>query len=264
VGGMVFWLGRIVSGPCSTGGGRGVGGWVCGGGRGKPAIEGCVMLRRRGCSAAAGSHRWRGRGRSVSLSGTGRRVMQALLLLGLSGWALFMLSPCLTPVHISRSLVTHPSGVTTHSLTHPPSHPPPPPPPPNSIKALFANKPVLIVVNKTDVRRLEDLGPEEAGLVAGMEAEARRLSGAGGCGGGRRGVGGRGRGGRGEGGRGGGWPGCLKGIVGVGWRQRRCGSAGQVGAVGDSETGGFVWAGGCTADYLVCTCRAPGCGSVSA
>lgn len=52
-----------------------------------------------------------------------------------------------------------------------------------SIKALFANKPVLIVVNKTDVRGLNELGPEETALLQGMEAEARRMSGAGELGG---------------------------------------------------------------------------------
>ena len=47
----------------------------------------------------------------------------------------------------------------------------------HSIKPLFANKPVMIIINKTDVRSLESLGPEERGLVEGMEAEARRMSG---------------------------------------------------------------------------------------
>lgn len=46
----------------------------------------------------------------------------------------------------------------------------------HSIKPLFANKPLLIVVNKTDVRPLDDLAPAEAALLQDMEAEARRIS----------------------------------------------------------------------------------------
>jgi hypothetical protein len=45
-----------------------------------------------------------------------------------------------------------------------------------SIKPLFANKPLLVVVNKTDVRPLEGLGPEEQALLQHMEDEARRIS----------------------------------------------------------------------------------------
>lgn len=37
-----------------------------------------------------------------------------------------------------------------------------------SIKPLFRNKPLVIVVNKIDLRRLEDLSPEEMELVQGM------------------------------------------------------------------------------------------------
>lgn len=46
----------------------------------------------------------------------------------------------------------------------------------HSIKPLFANKPVMIVVNKTDVRKLEELGEAEQQLVESMAAEARRIS----------------------------------------------------------------------------------------
>lgn len=46
----------------------------------------------------------------------------------------------------------------------------------HSIKPLFANKPLLIVVNKTDVRPLSSLSPDEAALLEHMEAEARRIS----------------------------------------------------------------------------------------
>jgi nucleolar GTP-binding protein len=45
----------------------------------------------------------------------------------------------------------------------------------HSIKPLFANKPVLIVVNKTDVRKLEDLSEEESALLEEMAKEAVRL-----------------------------------------------------------------------------------------
>ena len=43
----------------------------------------------------------------------------------------------------------------------------------HSIKPLFANKPLVIAVNKTDVRKLEDLKPEDAALIAGMRAAVR-------------------------------------------------------------------------------------------
>jgi nucleolar GTP-binding protein len=56
-------------------------------------------------------------------------------------------------------------------LLSPPTHPRP-----TSIKPLFANKPLLIVVNKTDVRPLSSLSPDEAALLDHMEAEARRIS----------------------------------------------------------------------------------------
>lgn len=46
----------------------------------------------------------------------------------------------------------------------------------HSIKPLFANKPLLVVVNKTDVRPLSDLSPEETALLQEMEDEARRIS----------------------------------------------------------------------------------------
>lgn len=46
----------------------------------------------------------------------------------------------------------------------------------HSIKPLFANKPLLVVVNKTDVRPLEALTPEEQALVQGMAEEAQRIS----------------------------------------------------------------------------------------
>jgi nucleolar GTP-binding protein len=46
----------------------------------------------------------------------------------------------------------------------------------HSIKPLFANKPLLIVVNKTDVRPLADLCPQEEALLQEMEAEAARIS----------------------------------------------------------------------------------------
>jgi hypothetical protein len=45
-----------------------------------------------------------------------------------------------------------------------------------SIKPLFANKPLLIVVNKTDVRPVDSLTADEQQLLAHMEAEARRIS----------------------------------------------------------------------------------------
>lgn len=46
----------------------------------------------------------------------------------------------------------------------------------HSIKPLFANKPILIVVNKVDSRRLEDLSAEERGVIDHMVSEARKLS----------------------------------------------------------------------------------------
>lgn len=53
----------------------------------------------------------------------------------------------------------------------------------HSIKPLFANKPLLVVVNKTDARPLDCLRPDERALLDGMEAEARRISGGAGEGG---------------------------------------------------------------------------------
>lgn len=53
----------------------------------------------------------------------------------------------------------------------------------HSIKPLFANKPVLIVVNKVDATRLEDLGAEERAVLDEAASEAARISG-GGLGGG--------------------------------------------------------------------------------
>ena len=47
----------------------------------------------------------------------------------------------------------------------------------HSVKPLFANKPVMVVANKTDARPLTDLRDEELATLAGMEREARRLSG---------------------------------------------------------------------------------------
>lgn len=46
----------------------------------------------------------------------------------------------------------------------------------HSIKPLFSNKPTLIVCNKVDVRRLEELPDEDRRLVEEMAAEARRIS----------------------------------------------------------------------------------------
>lgn len=43
----------------------------------------------------------------------------------------------------------------------------------HSIKPLFANKPLVIAVNKVDQRRLEDLKPDDAALIAGMCAAVR-------------------------------------------------------------------------------------------
>lgn len=46
----------------------------------------------------------------------------------------------------------------------------------HSIKPLFANKPILIVANKTDVRKYEDLDEAGRAEVEHMVAEARRMS----------------------------------------------------------------------------------------
>lgn len=46
----------------------------------------------------------------------------------------------------------------------------------HSIKPLFANKPLLIVVNKTDVRSIDSLSADERKLLEDMESEARRIS----------------------------------------------------------------------------------------
>ena len=43
----------------------------------------------------------------------------------------------------------------------------------HSIKPLFANKPLVVAINKTDVRRLEDLKPEDAALIDAMRDAAR-------------------------------------------------------------------------------------------
>lgn len=47
----------------------------------------------------------------------------------------------------------------------------------HSIKPLFSNKPVLVVVNKIDERRMEDLNEAERQLIDGMVSEARKMSG---------------------------------------------------------------------------------------
>ncbi|KAL4419380.1 hypothetical protein ABPG77_002907 [Micractinium sp. CCAP 211/92] len=46
----------------------------------------------------------------------------------------------------------------------------------HSIKPLFANKPVVIVANKTDVTKLEELSAADRALVDEMAAEARKIS----------------------------------------------------------------------------------------
>lgn len=46
----------------------------------------------------------------------------------------------------------------------------------HSIKPLFANKPVIVVCNKTDVRAFSDLPAEQQQLIQDMAAEALRLS----------------------------------------------------------------------------------------
>ena len=43
----------------------------------------------------------------------------------------------------------------------------------HSIKPLFANKPLVVAINKTDVRKLEDLKPEDASLIDAMRDAAR-------------------------------------------------------------------------------------------
>jgi nucleolar GTP-binding protein len=43
----------------------------------------------------------------------------------------------------------------------------------HSIKPLFANKPLVVAVNKTDVRKLEDLSPADAALIQGMREATR-------------------------------------------------------------------------------------------
>jgi nucleolar GTP-binding protein len=43
----------------------------------------------------------------------------------------------------------------------------------HSIKPLFANKPLVVAINKTDVRKLEDLKPEDAALIDAMRDAAR-------------------------------------------------------------------------------------------
>lgn len=102
-------------------------------------------------------------------------------------------------------------SLPVHPHLRPPHHPPPPPPPSpqsvtalahlraavlyvmdiseqcgytikqqcalfHSIKPLFANKPVLIVCNKTDVAKLEDLAPEEQTLISEVSSEAAKVS----------------------------------------------------------------------------------------
>ena len=42
----------------------------------------------------------------------------------------------------------------------------------HSIKPLFANKPLLVVCNKTDVRKIEDLGEKDAEILEGMRRVA--------------------------------------------------------------------------------------------
>lgn len=46
----------------------------------------------------------------------------------------------------------------------------------HSIKPLFSNKPVMIVCNKTDAVKLEDLRAEDRALVDEMSKEAARIS----------------------------------------------------------------------------------------
>ena len=42
----------------------------------------------------------------------------------------------------------------------------------HSIKPLFNNKPIVLVINKVDVRRPEDLGEEEAAILRSITGEA--------------------------------------------------------------------------------------------
>ncbi|MEW5300831.1 MAG: hypothetical protein WDW36_003731 [Sanguina aurantia] len=46
----------------------------------------------------------------------------------------------------------------------------------HSIKPLFANKPILIVCNKIDVKRMEDLSEEDSELIKGVVDAARKIS----------------------------------------------------------------------------------------
>ena len=46
----------------------------------------------------------------------------------------------------------------------------------HSIKPLFSNKPILIICNKIDSRRMEDLSEAEKALVEEMVSEAKRIS----------------------------------------------------------------------------------------
>ncbi|KAL6763518.1 P-loop containing nucleoside triphosphate hydrolase protein [Haematococcus lacustris] len=46
----------------------------------------------------------------------------------------------------------------------------------HSIKPLFANKPILIICNKIDTRKMEDLTADEQRTITTMVAEARRIS----------------------------------------------------------------------------------------
>ncbi|KAF5830960.1 P-loop containing nucleoside triphosphate hydrolase protein [Dunaliella salina] len=46
----------------------------------------------------------------------------------------------------------------------------------HSIKALFANKPILVICNKVDVRKFEDLSDSERATIDGMVAEAKQIS----------------------------------------------------------------------------------------
>ena len=49
----------------------------------------------------------------------------------------------------------------------------------HSIKPLFANKPLLIVANKTDVTSIDSLSPEDKELLDEMVSEAAKMSGEG-------------------------------------------------------------------------------------
>ncbi len=48
----------------------------------------------------------------------------------------------------------------------------------HAIKPLFANKPLLVVANKTDAVALDALGAEDRAVLDQMAAEAARASGA--------------------------------------------------------------------------------------